>query len=128
MTNSQGMKNSMINASTSFAAGLVVDAANAHRSYLPGVERPCVADRIVLRPDLGSPCTKPQPCSTLTPSDTADSKQSQMRRETQERGRGRGREHETLRSRFEGCWRLDASHQLPTPAWAMLVLSRSISG
>lgn len=126
MTNSQGMKNSMINASTSFTAGLVVDAANAHRSYLPGVERPCVADRVVLRPDLGSPCSTSQPSSTLRSSDSADSKQSQMRRETQERGRGR--EHETLRSRFEGCWRLDASHQLPTPAWAMLVLSRSISG
>ena len=128
MTNSQGMKNSMINASTSFAAGLVVDAANAHRSYLPGVERPCVADRVVLRPDLGSPCSTSQPGSTLRPSDSADSKQSQMRRETQERGRGRGRESETLSSRFESCWRLDSCHQLPTPAWAMLVLSRSISG
>ena len=67
MTNSQGMKNSMINASASFAAGLVVDAANAHRSYLPGVERPCVSDRVVLRPDLGSPCSASQPRSTLTP-------------------------------------------------------------
>ena len=128
MTNSQGMKNSMINASTSFAAGLVVDAANAHRSYLPGFECPCVADRVVLRPDLGSPCSKPQSCSTLKPSDTADSKQSQMRRETQGRGRRLGRETEALSSRFGSCWRLDACHQLPTPAWAMLVLSRSISG
>ena len=128
MTNSQGMKNSMINASASFAAGLVVDAANAHRSYLPGVERPCVSDRVVLRPDLGSPCSASQPRSTLEPSDSADSNQSQMRHETQSRGRGRGREPEALRSRFECCWRLDASHQLPTPAWAMLVLSRSISG
>ena len=128
MTNSLGMQNSMINAKASFAAGQVVDAANAHRSYLPGVERPCVADRVVLRPDLGSPCSKPQSCSTLKPSDTADSKQSQMRRETQDRGRGRGRESEALRSRFGSCWRLDACHQLPTPAWAMLVLSRSISG
>jgi len=128
MTNSQGMKNSMINASASFAAGLVVDAANAHRPYLPGVERPCVADRVVLRPDLGSPCSASQPSSTLEPSDSADSNQSQMRHQAQSRGRGRGRESEALRSRFEGCWRLDASHQLPTPAWAMLVLSRSISG
>ncbi len=128
MTNSLGMQNSMINAKASFAAGQVVDAANAHRSYLPGVERHCVADRVVLRPDLEASCSQFQSCSTFPLGDSADSKQSQMRRETQGRGRRLGRETEALSSRFGSCWRLDASHQLPTPAWAMLVLSRSISG
>lgn len=118
MQNTHGNSNSMINTNASFQAGLVVDAANAHRSYLPGVERPCEADRVVLRPDQGSTCF------TSQSRDMADSKQSLMRREA----RGRGRGTETLCSRLEGCWRLDASHQLPTPAWAMLVLSRSISG
>ena len=122
MQNTHGIQNSMINTNASFAAGLVVDAANAHRSYLPGVERHCEAERVVLRPDRGSPC------STFQPGDSTDSKQSQMRHETGGRGRGLGQGTETLSSRLDSCWRLDASHQLPTPAWAMLVLSRSIRG
>ncbi len=118
MQNTHGIQNSMINANASFQAGLVVDATNAHRSYFPGVERPCEADRVVLHPDQGSTC------STSPSRDVADSKQSLIRREARERGRGT----ETLCSRLDGSWRLDASHQLPTAAWAMLVLSRSISG
>ena len=128
MRNSQGIQNSMINAHASFAAGQVVDAANAHRSYLPGVERPCVSERVVLRPDLGSQSTTNQPCSTLPTCEANDSKQSLMSRETRNREQKPGRVTETLCSRLGGCWRSDASHQLPTPAWAMLVLSRSISG
>lgn len=109
------IQNAMINASAGIQAALVVDAANAHRTYLPSFTSSRVVAPVVQRPKLGSPCSKP------SPSGLSDSKQSLMRREGtgQERG-GSPRPRRT--------WRLDASHQLPGTAWAMLVLNRSMCG
>lgn len=112
------IQNSMFNANARVQSGLVVDAANGHRAYLPSFTRSRQAGPVVKRPDLGSTC------SQFSPLDVSDSKQSQLRREST------GQEHgtETLGLRDGRTWRLDASHQLPNTAWAMLVLNRSMRG
>lgn len=112
------IQNAMINANARIQSGMVVDAANAHRSYLPSFPSSRVAGPVVKRPNLGSTC------SQFSPLDSSDSKQSQMRREST--GQERGTETHGLRG--GRTWRLDARHQLPDTAWAMLVLNRSISG
>ena len=112
------IQNSMINANACIQSGMVVDAANGHRAYLSSFTSSRQAGPVVKRSDLGSTC------SPLSPLDTIDSKQSQMRRESigQEYG------PETRGLRDGKTWRLDARHQLPSTAWAMLVLNRSICG
>ncbi len=112
------IQNSMINANARMQSGLVVDAANGHRAYLPSFTRSREAGPVVKRPDLGSTC------SQFSPLGSSDSKQSPLRREST------GQEHGTATHGLRGgrTWRLDARHQLPDAAWAMLVLNRSISG
>lgn len=112
------IQNSMINASARVQSGLVVDAANGHRAYLPSFPRSRERGPVVKRPDLGSTC------SQFLPLDSSDSKQDRLCRESN------GQEHgtETLGLRHGRTWRLDARHQLPNTAWAMLVLNRAMRG
>ena len=112
------IQNSMINVSARVQSGMVVDAANGHRTYLPSFTRSRDCSPVVKRPDLGSAC------SPLLPLDPSDSKQDRLCREST------GREHgtETHGLRDGRTWRLDARHQLPHTAWAMLVLNRAMRG
>ena len=113
------IQNSMINANARMQRGLVVDAANGHRTYLPSFTCSRDASPVVMRPDLvGSTC------SPFSPLDTSDSKQDRLRRESTGQEQGT----ETHGSRGGRTWRLDARHQLPNTAWAMLVLNRSMCG
>ena len=110
------IQNSMINANARIQSGMVVDAANGHRAYLPSFTRSREAGPVVKRPDLGSTC------SQFSPLDSSDAKQGQMRREST--GLECGTETHGLRG--GRTWRLDARHQLPNTAWAMLVLNRAL--
>ena len=113
------IQNAMINANARIQSGMVVDAANGHRGYHSNLIRSRGVSPVVQRPDLAG-----STCFPSLPSDPSDSKQSQMRREST--GQERGTETHGLRG--GRTWRLDARHQLPDTAWAMLVLNRSISG
>ena len=112
------IQNSMINANARVQSGMVVDAANGHRTYLPSFTRSRECGPVVKRPELGSTC------SQLLPLDSSDSKQDRLCREST------GQEHgtETHGLRDGRTWRLDARHQLPNTAWAMLVLNRAMRG
>lgn len=110
------IQNSMINANARMQSGLVVDAANGHRAYLPCFTRSREAGPVVKRPDLGSMC------SPFSPLDSSDSKQSRLRHDSTGQEQGA----ETLGLRYGRTWRLEACHQLPSTAWAMLVLNRSL--
>lgn len=108
-----GIQNAMINTNAGANAALVVDAANAHRTYLRD-ERTC--DPVPMRPDFGVMCSMSNSTST------SDLKQ---RSETGTNGTDVGNGPGTLCT----CktWRFDNRH-LPGAAWAMLVLNRSLCG
>lgn len=104
-----GIQNAMINTNAGAQGGMVVDAANAHRSYLRQ-ERLC--DPVSKRPDGVF-------SSTSTPDGTSDLKQR-----LQATGSDSGNTPALCSSR---TWRFDNRH-LPGAAWAMLVLNRSMCG
>jgi hypothetical protein len=110
------IQNSMINANARIQSGVVVGAANGHRAYLPCFTRSREAGPVVMRPELGSMC------SQFSPLDASDSKQSRLRRDSSGQEQGA----ETLGLRDGRIWRLEADHQLPSTAWAMLVLNRTL--
>lgn len=113
-----GIQNAIVNANTVIQNGMVVDAANAHRSYLPGFRRLCEAGLAVKRPKLGFTCSK-----SLLP-DSKGSTQSLLSSGNCEHEHGA----EFRGTRHCRTWRLDSRHQLPGAAWAMLVLNRSMCG
>ncbi len=104
-----GIQNAMINTNTGTQSGMVVDAANAHRSYLRD-ERP-----VSMRPDFGASRSQSSSGSA------ADLKQ----RLHDTNGIENGNDPQTMCSGRP--WRFDNRH-LPGAAWAMLVLSRSLCG
>jgi len=101
-----GIQNAMINTNT-VENGMVVDAANAHRTYLP-YER--------LRPVSKRPHFGVFGSQSLT--DKRDLKQSPS-------GQDSGND---LQSMCSGRKRRIDSRHLPGAAWAMLVLNRSLCG
>jgi len=105
-----GIQNAMINTNAGAQSGMVVDAANAHRSYLRH-ERPCEVRPVSKQSLSGDAHFDAQgsgaPKQELPPNGTSGTCPQTMRR---------GR-----------TWRFD-SRQLPEAAWAMLVLNRSMCG
>lgn len=116
MQATNAIQNAMINTTTGAQVGMVVDAANAHRSYLR-IEFPSGARPDSKRPHFGV-------SDAHSPSDVAiDLKQRLPLNagRTSENG-PRATCHDSGSS-----WRFD-NRQLPGAAWAMLVLSRSLCG
>lgn len=103
-----GIQVAMINTNANAqVVGLVVDAANAHRSYRPSEFRP-----VSLRPDFEG----------TTPDTTCT---GDLKRLLGTTGTSGGKSSSTM---CHGrTWRLDSRH-LPGAAWAMLVLNRSMCG
>lgn len=102
-----GIQVAMINTNANVQVGMVVDAANAHRSYRPSELRP-----VSMRPDFegttsDSTCTEDLKQGLFGCTGTEGSIPSTM---------CHGR-----------TWRLDNRH-LPEAAWAMLVLNRTLCG
>ncbi|MDB5341702.1 MAG: hypothetical protein JWP89_79 [Schlesneria sp.] len=102
-----GIQVAMINTNANVQVGMVVDAANAHRSYRPSELRP-----VSLRPDFEGTTT-----DSTCPSDL---KQGLLGAT----GPGGSIPSTMCHGR---TWRLDSRH-LPETAWAMLVLNRSLCG
>lgn len=106
-----GIQNATINTIAGFQAGLVADAANAHRSYL----RPerCEVRPVSKHPDVWS--------SSLVLRHGSDGLKQVPDQVDADRGTGSG----TMPG--GRTWRID-NRQLPATAWAMLVLNRSMCG
>jgi hypothetical protein len=102
-----GIQVAMINTNANVQVGMVVDAANAHRSYRPSELRP-----VSLRPDFEGTTT-----DSTCPSDL---KQGLLG------ATGTGGSIPSTMC-YGRTWRLDSRH-LPETAWAMLVLNRSLCG
>ena len=110
-----GIQNAMINTNAGAQGGMVVDAANAHRSYLRDV-RPCVVRPVSMHPSLGE-------FSSPSSSDGA----SDLKQKSQSGTHGIV-DGNTPRTMCSGrTWRSDSRH-LPEAVWAMLVLNRSLCG
>jgi hypothetical protein len=106
------IQNATINAIAGFQAGLVVDAANAHRTYLRP-ERTCEVRRVSKHP-------KVDPSSVSLSGDSSSLKQG-LKPGMMGRGTGSG----TMLGGKK--WRMEHRH-LPATAWAMLVLNRTMCG
>jgi len=109
------IQNATINTIAGFQAGLVVDVANVHRSYLRP-ERSCEVRPVSKHPEV-------RVSSQFQLDGTGDLKQGRLLMDAAQGDCGtRSRTTPTGRT-----WRIDNRH-LPASAWAMLVLSRSMCG
>lgn len=107
-----GIQNANLNTNTAAQAGLVVDAANAHRMERSYVELP-----VSMHSHFGA-----DPASTVPVEVTGKPVDTGKPGTTDGQGTCRW-----TSSRRDRTWRLD-QRQLPEAAWAMLVLSRSLCG
>lgn len=109
-----GIQNAMINTNTGTQSGMVVESANAHRTYLPN-GRPCEVRPVSMQPDLG-----------VSRSESFTDGAVDLKQRLQDtNGIDSGNGPQTMCSGRQ--WRIDNRH-LPEAAWAMLVLSRSLCG
>ena len=115
MQATNGIQNAMINTNAGAQGGMVVDAANAHRSYLRD-ERPCEVRPVSKRPSLGV-------LSSQSSSDGA----IDLKRRLPSEADGRDGENAPQSMCSGRTWRFDDRH-LPEAAWAMLILNRSLCG